>query len=107
MMQSLLKVEMIRSQKLRDSARGEPCTMFAPGCTGGGADTVLCHSNMQVHGKSRGMKAHDIFSFYGCSNCNAWYDDSKATREEKQAYLLPAMARSQIRFYEKELLVVA
>lgn len=98
---------MIRSRKITQSARGERCTMFAPGCTGGGLDTVLCHSNMQVHGKGKSIKAHDIFSFYGCSHCHWWYDNGPAPKEEKQSYLLPAMARTQIRLVEKGLILVA
>jgi hypothetical protein len=99
---------MIRSRKITESSRGKPCTMFAPGCNGGGGDDVcFCHSNMQVHGKGRSIKAHDVFGFDGCGPCHWWYDKGPASREEKEAYLLTAMARTQLRLFEEGLLVAA
>jgi hypothetical protein len=62
------------SKKLRDSARGRDCTMNSPWCNHNPETTVWCHSNHSEHGKAVGGKAHDIFGFYGCSDCNYWYD---------------------------------
>jgi hypothetical protein len=27
-----------------------------------------------IHGQGKGIKASDIFGFYGCINCHDWYD---------------------------------
>jgi hypothetical protein len=62
------------SKKLRDSARNKPCTMNTPWCNGNPETTSWCHSNHDEHGKGMGLKAHDIFGFYGCSDCHYWYD---------------------------------
>jgi hypothetical protein len=62
------------SKKLRDSARGRDCTMRSPWCNGNPETTVWCHSNHSEHGKANGTKAHDIFGFYGCSDCHNYYD---------------------------------
>lgn len=102
----LPKAKPIRSKKLRRSANGEQCTMFSPWCNGNSATTVWCHSNMGMHGKGRGRKADDLFGFYGCSGCNAWYDSSEASREEKAAYFFPAHARSLLLLCDKGLLIV-
>lgn len=97
---------MIRSSKITRSARGKACTMHAPGCTGGGADTTFCHSNMQVHGKGKGVKAHDIFGFYGCRSCHDWYDRGPASREVKEQYFLTAHARTLLILVNENLIVV-
>lgn len=57
------------SQRLRDSARGEPCTLRLDGCDGGGETTVLAH----LRGKwalGIAKKPHDTFGVYACSNCH-------------------------------------
>jgi len=95
-----------KSKAIRDSARGEACTMCSPGCNGDPAKTVLCHSNELIHGKGRGIKSYDCFSFYGCSGCNFWYDEGSASKEEKRRYLMPAMARTAIILLEKGLLTM-
>jgi hypothetical protein len=59
-----------------------------------------------MHGKGRGIKAYDLFSFYGCSGCNFWYDSGSASKEEKRSYLMPAMARTAIIWLEKGLLIM-
>lgn len=57
-----------RNKKLTDSARNHSCvSCMAP-------NAVWCHSNEYYHGKGRGLKAHDLFGFYGCQACHDWYD---------------------------------
>lgn len=57
-----------RNKKLIESARHESCVSC------GAPDAVWCHSNLQYHGKGKGIKAHDLFGFYGCARCHDWYD---------------------------------
>lgn len=65
---------MYRNKKLRDSARGMHCTMRVPGVCNHDKETVVwCHSDLMKHGKGTGIKAHDLFGFYGCSACHEWY----------------------------------
>lgn len=57
-----------RSKKLTQSAKHESCVSCgAPEC-------CWCHSNEYLHGKGRGLKADDLFGFYGCMKCHDWYD---------------------------------
>jgi hypothetical protein len=57
-----------RNKKLTQSAKHESCVSC------GNPECSWCHSNEYKHGKSRGMKAGDIFGFYGCTKCHDWYD---------------------------------
>jgi hypothetical protein len=96
---------MIRSKKLRDSARDEPCTMNSPMCNGNPETVVWCHSNFHEHGKGVGLKAHDVFGFYGCSGCHQWFDhDSKRYAEglaDRRDYYQRAHDKSIVRAIEK------
>ena len=55
-------------QKLRDSARGEDCTLqIHPYCNGNPETTVLCHL---PSGSGMGQKSPDWYAAYGCSTCH-------------------------------------
>lgn len=91
--------------KLRNSAvlalaRGEPCMLLIPGlCLGGGDTSVQCHSNLGVHGKGGGTKAHDCCSFSGCAACHFWLDqDGAPSYEQKHAATMAALARQIARW---------
>ena len=54
-------------QKLRDSARGEECTLqIVPYCNNNPETVVLCH----IGSSGMGMKAPDWQAVYGCSDCH-------------------------------------
>jgi hypothetical protein len=55
-------------QKLRDSARGEDCTLqIHPYCNGNPETTILCHI---PSGAGWGQKSPDWWAAYGCSDCH-------------------------------------
>ena len=57
----------IESKKLRDSARGQQCTIRLPGvCNSNQETTVLCH----LPGAGMGMKSSDVHAAFGCSACH-------------------------------------
>lgn len=61
----------VRSQKARDAARGQDCTLRLPfHCNGDPSTTVLCHSNRGADGKGMGIKASDDRAAFGCSSCH-------------------------------------
>lgn len=103
---SIPKTTAIRSKAIRESARGESCTMHSPACNADPATVVWCHSNMSVHGKGGSRKADDPFGFYGCSGCNGWYDDGPADQQEKESYFVRAHGRSFLRLIEKGIIEV-
>lgn len=54
-------------QKLRDSARGESCTLrIYPYCNGNTETVVLCH----IGKAGMGIKSPDWQAVYGCSSCH-------------------------------------
>lgn len=63
---------MIRSKKIRDSAKGEDCSLRLAGiCSFNPEQTVLCHVG-RLGG--RGFKCDDTFALYGCFNCHQEID---------------------------------
>lgn len=98
------KAKPIRSQKIRDAARGEHCTMNGPTCRYDRETTVFCHLNESFAGKGMGIKAHDIAGFFGCSECHSAYDLGQLG--DKYFYLLRAVTRTLTRLYEMGLLEV-
>lgn len=63
------KQEPVRSQKLRDSARGKDCTLRIPGvCCGDPETTVLAH--LPYGGRGMGLKAPDTHAVYACRTCH-------------------------------------
>ena len=103
----MLKTNPIRSQKLRDSARGEECTFQIPGvCNGNPETTVLCHLSDESHGVSR--KSDDIAVAYGCSNCHDALDGRTRSiyGDELEWYARRAMVRTWRRMIEKGLIKI-
>lgn len=84
-------VIMIKSRKLRNSAKGKDCTLRLTGvCNFNSETTVLAHI-----GRNRGigMKCHDTFAVYACSNCHSKIDtDSK---ESNAVDLIRALEETQ------------
>ncbi|MEQ9892073.1 nuclease domain-containing protein [Pectobacterium aroidearum] len=58
-----------RRKALRESARGQTCTLQIPGiCNGNPETTVLCHLPSPTH--CMGYKGDDFRDVYGCSSCH-------------------------------------
>jgi len=63
-------------QKLRDSARGEDCTLqIHPYCNSNPETVVLCHL---PSGSGMGQKSPDWFAVYGCSACHDIIDGRRS-----------------------------
>lgn len=63
------KAPAFRSKSLRESARGQVCTLQIPGiCNGNPETTVLCHLPCNSH--SMGYKSDDYWAVFGCSSCH-------------------------------------
>lgn len=88
-----LKSQAIRSKVLRDSARGQQCTLQIPGtCNQNPETVVLCHLDGEE--KGRGLKTDDLFAVYGCSACHAAIDGHSLSRLEKMWYEHRALRRT-------------
>jgi len=96
---------MIRSEAIRQSARGEMCLLNGPTCNYNRETTVFCHINEGFAGKGIGIKAQDYAGFYGCSACHTAYDTGQLG-EDKYFYLLRAMVWTLGRLVEKGIITV-
>ncbi|QQE90463.1 nuclease domain-containing protein [Azotobacter chroococcum] len=67
----------IVSKKLRDSARGQECTVRLPGiCNWNPETTVLAH--LPCGQKGIGLKGFDTVAVYACSSCHDAIDGRSA-----------------------------
>jgi len=97
----------IRSKAIRESARGEPCTVRIPGiCNGNPETTVLAH----LGGGGMGTKRGDIFGAYCCSSCHDALDGRMKTDYPKGTLELwhrHGVERTQEILVEQGLIMVA
>lgn len=84
---TLQKYPYIRSRKLLDSSRDQPCTLNFHGCKHDGSTTVACHGNADFLGKGTGVKASDLYSVDGCHWCHSILDGrQKSEYNEEQIW---------------------
>ena len=91
-------------KKLRNSARGEECTLRIPGvCCGDPETTVLAHVGRR---RGMGMKCHDTFAVYACHACHDAIDgrNRNYSRRELCQWILDALEETQERMREKGLM---
>ena len=93
-----------RSKKVRDSAKGEACTMLSPDCNGNPESVCLRHSNLLEHGKGRGIKASDLEAFYGCQWCEDWFTNPNIPRGIRYSYYERAKRKTHDRLRKKGIL---
>jgi acetone carboxylase gamma subunit len=92
------------SQKLRDFAREQECTLRIPGvCNFNPETTVLAHLPCGMKGV--GMKSPDNMGVHACSNCHTFIDGDR--RWEVSAFdYLRALAETQMRLIEHGLIKI-
>ena len=99
---------MFRSNKLLKSARGQSCMVRIPDiCNGNNETTVAAHSNQLRHGKGTGIKAHDCFVAWACSDCHKEIDQGKMSKQDKQFYWQQGFERTLLAMLQLGILVVA
>lgn len=94
----------LRSKKLRDSAKGQPCSIRIPGhCNGNPETTVLCHGN-----GGGGTKTEDTWAAFGCSSCHDIVDfrvrDPAIPRDRVIVYHYEGIRETQKYWFKKKLL---
>jgi hypothetical protein len=96
----------MKSQKLRDSAKGQECAFHVVDvCNYNPETTSLCHIN--VDGGKMGGKSPDISAAFGCSSCHEWLDQNKGSELDRLFYTRRAIIRTQLHWINEGLLVVA
>jgi hypothetical protein len=101
-----LKETKVRSQALRDSAKGEQCTANTPVCNYNRETTVLCHFN--TGGKGMGSKDSDLSAGYCCNSCHDLLDSRTGilSQEDKYFYMMRSIVRTLHRMFEKGLITI-
>lgn len=95
----------MNSQKLRQSARGEQCTMNVAGvCNHDPATVVLAHIDTEY--KGMGLKSPDLCACFACSACHEWLDRHKGSEEDRLFYTLRAHFRTLKRWVDTGLLTI-
>lgn len=95
----------IVSQRLRDSAKGQPCTLQIEGvCNHDPATTVLAHLRSPVKGVAN--KSDDWHAVFACSACHAALDEGKLLAATA-SYCLRALQITQAYWVANGLLVIA
>ena len=89
-----------RSRKLLDGAKDAPCML----CGIEDRTVVACHAN--GFGKGMGIKAPDYFTAYCCYACHMQIDQSKLSREEKDAMWLEAFVKTVAYWFDSGLVKV-
>lgn len=92
------------SQKLRDSARGQSCTLrLEAHCNHDSATVVLAH--LRINHRGMAIKSPDIFAVHACSACHDVLDGRVVGYIEPRD-ILRALAETQMRWIEDGLLIV-
>lgn len=97
----------IKSQQVRDSARGEDCTLNIAGvCSYDTNETILAHLPDESSGAS--LKADDISACYSCAACHDAIDrrNNAMPEEEREWYQRRAMVRTWRRLIEAGIVII-
>ncbi|HEJ3062520.1 DUF1364 family protein [Pseudomonas aeruginosa] len=98
----------IVSKAVRDSARGEECTLQIAGvCNHNWDTTVFAH--LPDESKGMGTKADDLSGCYACHACHDALDARRKNplqAEEREWYMRRAMVRTWRRLHDKGLLKI-
>lgn len=94
----------IVSEKLRNSARGQPCTVRLDCCNRDPDTTVLAH--LRGIGDGMGTKPSDWHAVFACSDCHTAIDQHLVPKAIRSEILLLALKETQQRWFEMGLLQV-
>ena len=89
----MLNKKPIRSKKLRDSARGQQCTVNIAGvCSYNDEQTILAHYNFE--GGTTGGKSSDTSAGFCCYECHHELDNNKLSSDDALFYKARSMVRT-------------
>ena len=101
---------MIRSNKIRKSARCQDCTVQIVGvCNRDPETTVFAHYPSE--GKGMGLKSSDISGGYCCSNCHDALDGrtkhANLDQGEREFYMRRSMVRTWGKLIEMDIIKIS
>jgi len=97
----------VSQDRITRAARGQPCMIRLPGCTGGGEDTVACHYRLSGF-SGTGMKPPSGMPAWGCFVCHSIVDGRefrhRHSRDMVRLAHAEAVFRTQARLFEMGLM---
>lgn len=93
------------STKLRNSAKGQQCTLRTAVCNNDPETTVLAHAPSIYSGM--GCKSDDTFAAFGCSACHKALDEHELPIMDELKAWMQGIAETQRYWLEKGLLIPA
>ena len=99
--------EPIRSRKLLDSAKGQPCDLNFIVCNHDPETTVSCHIHDESFGAGR--KADDTSTIHGCLNCHMFLDHGWVGKMEwatVQQHIIRGLQRTLRNRIDRGLIVI-
>ena len=93
------------SKRLRDSAKGQDCTLRLPCCNHDPETTVLGHLPSPVKGMAN--KGDDWHAVFTCSACHAALDIERGQINMLEYYCLHALQRTQKFWFDNGYLTIA
>jgi hypothetical protein len=93
----------VESNKLRESARGQSCTLRLAGCGFDDGTVVLAH--IACGQKGMGMKGPDMVACFACDSCHSILDKRKRG-EVTEGDQLRALAETQLIWLRDGLLTI-
>jgi hypothetical protein len=92
------------STKLRNSARGQPCTLQTSYCSGNTETVVLCHCPSEW--KGMGNKSPDWIAAFGCFECHTAMDQHRFDAPTEAYYWFRGILRTWAIWIGKGLIVL-
>lgn len=100
---TLQKNKPLHSKVLRNSARGEDCTLILSQCRNRTETVILAHSDFIEHGKGIGLKGSDDEAMYCCFECHSAWHLLDIPEEERRELYERAKTRTHGRMRDKGL----
>ena len=88
----MFKTKRFSSKKITQHAKGQPCTLRTPFCTGDRSTVVACHAPSEV--KGMGLKSDDFWIAFGCSECHRYLDGNEGTELERLKFWFKGINRT-------------
>jgi hypothetical protein len=90
----------MKSKKIRESARGEVCSLRVSNNCVDDETVIFAHLNSNYRGT--GLKSPDLFGVYACQHCHTMLDKSDVSYCDQ----LRALQETQMKLLRKSLITV-
>lgn len=99
---------MIRSKKIKDAARGSPCTLRIAGCCNYDTETTVLSHIRDFKTGGTGLKPDDICAVFACMACHDAIDrrSKKLSSEDRYFYIARGLVRTIEHLYSCGIIII-